>query len=76
MIEADFFQYFAKSRKQIMMSLILPKDEEIHLRLVSVIRSFFGRIKDIIICFRDLPTFSKILKKIGFNHQYQKFFNR
>ena len=29
--------------------------------ILSEFRSFFGRIKDIIICFRDLLTFTRLL---------------
>ena len=47
-----------KSRKQIMKFRILQKNKRNTLRILSVFRSFFGRIKDIIICFRDLLTFS------------------
>ena len=45
----------SKSRKQIMMSLILPKNERNSLRRVCFGR--FGRIRYIIIFFRDLLTF-------------------
>ena len=47
-----------KSRKQIMVSSILPKNE---LRIVvSAFRSFYGRIEDTINCFRELLTFSRL----------------
>ena len=45
----------SKSRKQFRVSLILPNDVQ-----NSEFRSFFGRIKEIINCFRDLLTFNKI----------------
>ena len=48
-----------KSRKQIMVSSILPKNERwdnFHYIKLSQ-RSFFGRIEDTINCFRDLLTF-------------------
>ena len=52
-----------KSRKQIKASSILPKNERNTLRinkrnaLRSVFCSFFGRINNVIIYFRDLQTF-------------------
>ena len=51
----------SKSWKQIMKSRILPKNERNTLRIVSwgCFVHFFGRIKDIIICFRDLLTFRR-----------------
>ena len=51
----------SKSRKQIMKSRILQKKRTKHTQdsILSEFRSFFGRIKDIIICFWDLLTFSK-----------------
>ena len=50
----------SKSRKQIMMSLILPKKRTKHTQdsILSEFRSFFGRIRDFIICFWYLLTFS------------------
>ena len=55
-----FYIKVSKSRKQIMKSWILPKNEWNTFRIctiLSVICSFFGRINDIIICFRDLLAF-------------------
>ena len=53
----------SKSQKQIMMALILPKYKRNTLRIIdlSVFRSFFGRVWDLIICFQDLLTFRTIL---------------
>ena len=50
----------SKSRKQIMMSLILWKKQTKLTQdtILSVFRSFFGRINDALIYFRDLVTFS------------------
>ena len=49
-----------QSRKQIMVSSILPKNERWdnfqYIKLSQ--RSFFGRIEDTINCFRDLLTFT------------------
>ena len=49
----------SKSRKPYMVSSILPKidrgDDFMHWKLSP--RSFFGRIEDIVICFRDCLTF-------------------
>ena len=53
---------FQTSRKQIKASWIPPKNER-NVSL-SAFRSFFGRIYNVIICFRDLLTFSSI-KKMG-----------
>ena len=57
-----------KSRKQIMKSWILQKKRTKPTldTILGVIRLFFGRIKDIITCFRDLLTFTmfKNLKTI------------
>ena len=53
----------SKSRKQIMKSWILPKNERNTLRIISCViefRQIFRRVKDIIICFRDLLTFTKM----------------
>ena len=50
----------SKSRKLIMMSLILPKNEKNTLKIHSILSVFcwfFGRIRDFMICFRDLLTF-------------------
>ena len=55
----------SKSRKHFMVSLILPKKERwdnFHNIKLSQ-RSFFGRIKDTINCFRDLLTFSVQMDK-------------
>ena len=50
----------SKSRKKNMLSLILPKNERwgIFMYWKMPQRSFFGRIQDAIICFRDLLTFT------------------
>ena len=51
-----------KSRKQIMVSSILPKNkrwDNFHYIKLSQ-RSFFGRIEDIVIFFRDLLTYKDI----------------
>ena len=51
----------SKYRKQFMLSSILPKNERwdnFMYRKLSQ-RSFFGRIEDTIICFRDCLAFSK-----------------
>ena len=58
-IEIIYLVKVSKSRKQIMMSLI-PKKRTKHTQdtILSVFRSFFGRIRDFIICFRDLLTFN------------------
>ena len=56
-----------KSRVQIMVSSILPKNERwdnFHYIKLSQ-RSFFGRIDDTINCFQDLLIFN-IIKKIWF----------
>ena len=49
----------SRSRKQIIMSLILPKKWTKHPQdtILRVFRSFFGRIRDFIICFQDLLIF-------------------
>ena len=59
----------SKSRKQFMVSSILPKNEyrdnSMYWKLSQ--RSFFGRIEDTIICFRDCPTFSaQIIQSIRY----------
>ena len=62
----------SKSRKQTMKSQILPKIEQNTLRILSWVCfvCVFGRIKDIIICFWDLLTFSR--KRKYTNRFYQK----
>ena len=45
-----------------MKSRIVPKNCSECDTILSVIRLFFGRIKDIIVCFRDLLIFSKVQK--------------
>ena len=51
----------SKSQKQIVMLLILLKNEQYPLRILSWVCfiRFFGRIRDFIICFRDLLTFRR-----------------
>ena len=49
----------SRSRKQIIMSLILSKNEQNTPRILPHCK-FFGRIRDFIICFRDLLTFSNL----------------
>ena len=48
----------SKSRKQIMVSLILPNNEPNTLRIIVSFLRFYGKIRDFIFCFRDLQTFS------------------
>ena len=47
----------SKSWKQIMLCLILPKIEWTQNTILSVFRSFFGRVQPFIISFWDLLTF-------------------
>ena len=51
-----------QSRQQIMVCSNLPKNERNALKICTILsafRSFFGRIKETINCFRDLLTFIK-----------------
>ena len=53
----------SKSRKQFMVSRILPKNEQTEQSQDSNFQSFFGRIQETINCFRDLLTFRQMEKK-------------
>ena len=63
----------SKSQKQIIMSLILQKNRQNRLRILPHC-SFFGRIWDFIICFRDLLTFSKCKIKWKIVSNFYGFF--
>ena len=58
--EIHYLLKISKSQKQIMKSRILLKNEGNTLRILTWVcfLRFFWRIKNIIICFRDLLTFS------------------
>jgi hypothetical protein len=61
-VAQGMFLKVSKSQKQIIKSRILQKNTK-HTQdsqtILSVFCLFFGRIKDIIICFRDLLKFRK-----------------
>ena len=67
-ITTSVFVKVSKFRKQIMVSLILTNHEQnTQNTILSVFRSFFGRIRDFIICFLDLLTFSELEKTAVFH---------